>query len=82
MAALNSGMREDITDRKLQNSPGLSVIWRSLCNKYEIFREYHALDDDIERRYDPGKTNYVFIDEVPLCEKFELAVNSLHVSRK
>lgn len=50
--------------------------------KYEDLKEYHALYYYIESRYDPEKTNYVFIDEVQLCEKFELAVNSLHASRK
>lgn len=50
--------------------------------KYEALKEYHALYDYVESHYDPGKINYVFIDEVQLCEKFELAVNSLHTSRK
>ena len=50
--------------------------------KYENLKEYHALYDHIESKYDPKKTNYVFIDEVQLCEKFELAINSLHTSRK
>ena len=50
--------------------------------KYEGLKEYHALYDYIERHYDSGKKNYVFVDEVQLCEKFELAVNSLHTSGK
>lgn len=50
--------------------------------KYEELKEYHALYDYIERRYKPEVKNYVFIDEVQLCEKFELAVNSLHSSGK
>lgn len=50
--------------------------------KYEKLKEYHALYDHIEGLYAPDKTNYVFIDEVQLCEKFELAVNSLHSSRR
>ena len=49
--------------------------------KYEALKEYHALYDFIESRYDPAKRNYVFVDEVQLCAKFELAINSLHVSR-
>ena len=50
--------------------------------KYEGLKEYHALYDYIESHYAAGKQNYVFVDEVQLCEKFELAINSLHTSRK
>ncbi len=50
--------------------------------KYEPLKEYHALYNYIEEQYDPAKKNYVFIDEVQLCKEFELAVNSLHASRK
>ncbi len=50
--------------------------------KYEGLKEYHALYDYIESHYDVKKRNYVFVDEVQLCEKFELAINSLHTARK
>ena len=50
--------------------------------RYEALKEYHALHAYVEEHHDPGKNNYVFLDEVQLCEKFELAVNSLHTSRK
>lgn len=50
--------------------------------QYEALKEYRALYDYIENHWVPGKQNYVFIDEVQLCEKFELTINSLHTSRK
>ncbi|MEE0956329.1 MAG: ATP-binding protein [Eubacterium sp.] len=50
--------------------------------KYENLKEYHELYNYIEGLYDPAKRNYVFVDEVQLCDKFELAINSLHTSRK
>ena len=50
--------------------------------KYEGLKEYHALHDYIESHYIQGKKNYVFVDEVQLCRQFELAINSLHTSRK
>ena len=50
--------------------------------KYESLKEYHALHDYIESHYIQGKKNYVFVDEVQLCRQFELAINSLHTSRK
>ncbi len=50
--------------------------------KYDELKNYMALHTHIEERYQPGTNNYVFIDEVQLCPDFELAVNSLHNSRK
>jgi predicted AAA+ superfamily ATPase len=49
---------------------------------YEKLKDYHALNDFIEGRYDRDKTNYLFIDEVQLCPSFELTINSLHASGK
>ncbi|MBO7680221.1 MAG: ATP-binding protein [Thermoguttaceae bacterium] len=66
-----------------ETQPNANIIFVDFFDlKYERLKEYHALYNYIEDRYDPRKTNYVFIDEVQLCEKFELAVNSLHASRK
>lgn len=45
--------------------------------KYEGLKEYHALYDYIESHYAAGKQNYVFVDVVQLCEKFELACEIL-----
>ncbi|MBQ9017593.1 ATP-binding protein [Candidatus Saccharibacteria bacterium] len=50
--------------------------------EYEPYREYHALNEYIEGRYDEAKRNFVFIDEIQLCDNFELAINSLHASGK
>ncbi len=46
--------------------------------KFEALKEYHALDEYIEDRFDRKKSNYVFIDEIQMCEQFELTINSLH----
>lgn len=50
--------------------------------KYENLKDYIALHEHIERQYQPGINNYVFVDEVQLCPSFELAINSLHNSKK
>ena len=50
--------------------------------KFEPLLEYHNLHDFIEESYQEGKDNYVMIDEIQMCENFEKAVNSLHVSEK
>lgn len=50
--------------------------------KFEALKEYHALNEYVEDRYDRKKENYVFIDEVQMCEQFELTINSLHAAGK
>ena len=49
---------------------------------HENFMEHHALNQYIENAYVDGKNNYVFIDEVQMCDGFEKAINSLHASEK
>lgn len=48
----------------------------------EPLKEYHALNDYIESHYLYGKSNYICIDEIQMCEHFELAINSLHATEK
>ena len=45
---------------------------------YEEIKEYHALHAYVEEHYQESKTNYLFVDEVQMCPKFELAINSLY----
>lgn len=49
---------------------------------YEELKEYHALHAYVESRYVAGKTNYLFVDEVQMCPRFELAINSLYSKSK
>lgn len=56
-----------------------NVIYIDLTHlKFEALKEYHALNDYIEDRFDLKKSNYVLIDEVQMCDQFELTINSLH----
>lgn len=50
--------------------------------RFEHLKEYHALNDYIEDKYRTGVNNYLMIDEVQLCENFELTINSLHSEGK
>ena len=50
--------------------------------KFENLQEYHALNDYIEDRYAANKKNFVFIDEVQMCNGYEVVLNSLHASDK
>ncbi len=66
-----------------ENEPESNIISIDLTHlKFEELKEYHALNDYIEDRYDRKKENYIFIDEVQVCEQFELTINSLHSTGK
>ena len=49
---------------------------------FEEIKEYHALHSFVEAQYETGKANYLFVDEVQMCPKFELAINSLYSKGK
>lgn len=48
----------------------------------ENLMEYHALQDFIDSAYKKGSQNYVFIDEVQMCNGFEKTINSLHAAEQ
>ncbi|AOZ96810.1 ATP-binding protein [Butyrivibrio hungatei] len=50
--------------------------------KFDDLKTYKELYNFCEGQYIDGKTNVVVVDEVQMCEKFELAINSLYNSRK
>ena len=50
--------------------------------KFEDLKTYKELYNFCEGQYIDGKTNVIVVDEVQMCEKFELAINSLYNSRK
>lgn len=49
---------------------------------YEELKEYHALHAYVEEHYLSEKINYLFVDEVQMCPRFELAINSLYSKGK
>lgn len=50
--------------------------------EFEPLKDYHQLNAFAEQHYVEDVSNYLCIDEVQLCEKFELTINSLHASEK
>ena len=50
--------------------------------KYDDIKDYKSLYSYVENNYKPNTKNVLMIDEVQLCHKFEIAVNSLHNSKK
>ena len=74
-----SKLMEEYIEWLKENESEPSIISIDLTSlKFEELKEYHALNNYIEEKYDRKKVNYVFIDEVQMCEQFELAINSLH----
>ena len=46
--------------------------------QFESLKAYRTLNDYVMKRYQSDRNNYLVIDEVQLCESFELAINSIH----
>ncbi len=78
-----SFLLDDFKKYVIENVKEANIISFDLSSlKYEELREYHALNDYVEKHYVNNKRNFLFIDEVQMCKGFELALNSLHTSRK
>lgn len=64
-----------------KNDPEANIVSIDLTKlKYEELKEYHKLNEYVESNFQKKKNNYLFIDEVQMCERFELVINSLHSS--
>ena len=60
------------SERLKQADAGANIIHINFnLTEFEGLMEYHALEQYIEVRYQPGKNNYVLIDEVQMCPSFE-----------
>lgn len=78
-----SFLLDDFKKYVIENVKDANIISFDLSSlKHEELREYHALNDYVEKHHVNNKRNFLFIDEVQMCKGFELALNSLHASRK
>ena len=78
-----SKLLEAFIDVILKKEPEANIIHINYNDDaYEDLLEYHALLEYVKSKYIKDKNNYLFIDEVQLCEGFEKAINSFHVSEK
>ena len=65
------------------NYDNINIIFIDFMDlKFEEIKEYHALHSYVEQHYVAGKMNYLFVDEVQMCPKFELAINSFYSKGK
>jgi predicted AAA+ superfamily ATPase len=66
-----------------ENYENINIIFIDFMDlEFEEIKEYHALHSYVEQHYVTGKINYLFVDEVQMCPKFELAINSLYSKGK
>lgn len=66
-----------------KNIPNNNIIHINFnLPEYEDLLEYRPLYDYINSQYKKDKENFVFIDEVQMCNGFEKAINGLHATEK
>lgn len=66
-----------------QTDKNVNIIFVDFTDlTFEKLKEYHTFYEYVTNRFVKGKNNYVFVDEVQLCDKFELAINSLYSQEK
>ncbi len=63
----------------------INNCYSDYCNnfnlsEYDELKEYKALNKYIEDSYAECKENFVLIDEIQMCNNFELCINNLHAT--
>lgn len=71
---------KEYVKNNISNSNIISINFNDL--KYARLKDYMELNNYIEQQYDENKKNFVCIDEIQLCNNFELTINSLHSLEK
>lgn len=71
---------KEYVKNNISNSNIISINFNDL--KYAKLKDYMELNNYIEQQYDENKKNFVCIDEIQLCNNFELTINSLHSLEK
>ena len=70
---------KEFMDYIKENDPKTNIIFINLQDiEFESLLEYHNLHKFVLDNYKEELHNLLIIDEVQLCNKFELAINSLH----
>lgn len=69
----------EFMDYVIKNDSNANIIFINLQDiEFEELLEYHNLHKYALDNFKEGMHNLLIIDEVQLCKKFELAINSLH----
>ena len=63
------------------NIQGANIIHINFnLSKYDQLKDYKALNEYIENNFIDGEDNFVLIDEIQMCNNFELCINNLHAT--
>ena len=74
-----SEIMKSFINRLKMNDETANVVYADLSVlENEPLLEYHHLYEWAKKRHQVGHKNYLLIDEVQMCEHFEMAINSLH----
>lgn len=73
-------MFEKYINENVENAHIININFNLV--KFDNIREYHALNDYIQKNYIEAKRNFVLIDEVQMCDGFERTINSLHAEER
>ena len=64
-----------------KNIPNANIIHINFnLSKYDNLKKYKDLNEYIESNYMEGRDNFVLIDEIQMCDGFELCINNLHAA--
>ena len=78
-----SKLMEALALKILERQPDANIIRINYnLTDFEDIMEYHSMESYVEKRYEPGRQNYLLVDEVQMCESFEKAINSLNAREK
>lgn len=67
----------------ISNNQNANIIHINFnLSRFDDLKEYKALNSYIENRFVEGKDNFVLIDEIQMCDNFEMCINNLHAIEK
>ena len=81
-----SGKSELLTmfkDYVIENDKDANIIFIDYnLVDFEDLKKYKKLIEYIDDLYKPNKNNYIMVDEVQMCDGFEIALNNFHAQKK
>lgn len=69
---------KDYINENIKNANIIHINFN--LTKYNALKKYEALNEYIESKFVDGAENFVLIDEIQMCDNFELCINNLHAT--